>query len=48
LFRDYEMLMLLCEVQVVHDYSENNTKHREHSVIKAEIFNAEAGGVCGN
>ena len=40
--------MLFYEVRVLQDNSENNMKNRKHSVIKAEIFNAEASGVCGN
>jgi len=43
-----ELLMLLCEVRVLQDFSENNMKHKKHFVIKAEIFNAEAGDGCGN
>jgi hypothetical protein len=40
-----ELLMLLCDVRVLQDYSENNMEPKKHSVIKAEIFNAEALGV---
>ena len=33
-----ELLMLLCEVWMLQDYSEHNVKPRKHSMIKVEIL----------